>query len=39
MYVIWYRKIWQVATGDTRAYSGCCDPAAQHTNHVHMSMY
>jgi peptidoglycan DL-endopeptidase CwlO len=39
MYVIWYRKIWQVATGDTRAYSGCCDPAAQHTNHVHLSMY
>jgi hypothetical protein len=39
MYVIWYRQIWQVATGDTRAYSGCCDPASMHTNHVHLSVY
>jgi peptidoglycan DL-endopeptidase CwlO len=39
MYVIWYRQIWQVATGDTRAYSGRGSPAAEHTNHVHISVY
>jgi hypothetical protein len=38
MYVIWYGKIWQAATGDLRSYSGCCNPAATHKNHVHMSM-
>ncbi|MGV9373527.1 coiled-coil domain-containing protein [Micromonospora tulbaghiae] len=38
MYVIWYRQIWMPNTG-WRAYSGGGSPAADHTNHVHISMY
>lgn len=38
MYVIWYRQIWLNGTG-WRSYSGCCDPASAHTNHVHLSIY
>lgn len=38
MYVIWYRQIWMPNTG-WRAYSGGGSPAADHTNHVHVSMY
>ncbi|PWU44545.1 hypothetical protein DLJ46_25395 [Micromonospora globispora] len=38
MYVIWYRQIWLPNTG-WRAYSGGGSPAADHTNHVHISMY
>ncbi|MFU8853626.1 coiled-coil domain-containing protein [Micromonospora sp. SL1-18] len=38
MYVIWYRQIWMPNTG-WRSYSGGGSPAADHTNHVHVSMY
>jgi len=38
LYVIWYRKIWMPGIG-WRSYSGCCGAAAEHTNHVHLSMY
>ncbi|SCG54802.1 coiled-coil domain-containing protein [Micromonospora inositola] len=38
MYVIWYRQIWMPNTG-WRSYSGGGSPAADHTNHVHLSMY
>jgi hypothetical protein len=38
MYVIWYRQIWMPNTG-WRSYSGGGSPAADHTNHVHISMY
>jgi hypothetical protein len=38
LYVIWYRKIWQPSTG-WRTYSGSGSPAAEHTNHVHLSVY
>ncbi|WP_435091378.1 hypothetical protein [Micromonospora aurantiaca (nom. illeg.)] len=38
MYVIWYRQIWMPNTG-WRAYSGGGSPAADHTNHVHISIY
>ncbi|MFC3501500.1 coiled-coil domain-containing protein [Micromonospora krabiensis] len=38
LYVIWYRQIWHPGTG-WRAYSGGGSPAADHTNHVHLSMY
>jgi len=37
MYVIWYRKIWMPGTG-WKSYSGGGSPAADHTNHVHLSM-
>jgi hypothetical protein len=37
LYVIWFRQIWFPGTG-WRSYSGCCDPSAAHTNHVHLSM-
>lgn len=37
LYVIWYRQIWMPGTG-WRAYSGGGSPAADHTNHVHLSM-
>jgi peptidoglycan DL-endopeptidase CwlO len=37
MYVIWYGRIWMPSTG-WRTYSGCCDPAATHKNHVHLSI-
>ncbi|MFC4019668.1 coiled-coil domain-containing protein [Micromonospora sp. GCM10011542] len=38
LYVIWYRQIWHPGTG-WRSYSGSGSPAADHTNHVHLSMY
>jgi hypothetical protein len=37
MYVIWYRQIWMPGTG-WKAYSATGDPAAVHTNHVHLSV-
>ncbi|GGK96244.1 hypothetical protein GCM10012284_33050 [Mangrovihabitans endophyticus] len=37
MYVIWYRQIWMPSTG-WRKYSATGDPAAVHTNHVHLSV-
>jgi peptidoglycan DL-endopeptidase CwlO len=38
LYVIWFRQIWLPATG-WRAYNGGGDPASDHTNHVHLSVY
>jgi len=38
LYVIWYRQIWMASTG-WRAYSGSGSPSADHTNHVHLSVY
>lgn len=38
LYVIWFRQIWLPGTG-WRAYSGSGSPAADHTNHVHLSVY
>jgi hypothetical protein len=38
LYVIWFRQIWMPGSG-WRAYSGSGDPAAEHTNHVHLSVY
>jgi hypothetical protein len=38
LYVIWYRQVWFPGSG-WRAYSGYGDPATEHTNHVHVSMY
>jgi hypothetical protein len=37
LYVIWFRQIWMPGTG-WRSYSGSGSPAADHTNHVHLSM-
>ncbi|GIJ44476.1 hypothetical protein Val02_13620 [Virgisporangium aliadipatigenens] len=38
LYVIWYNRIWQSATGNWKAYNGGGDPASNHTNHVHLSV-
>ena len=38
LYVIWFRQIWLPGSG-WRAYSGSGSPAADHTNHVHLSEY
>lgn len=38
LYVIWYRQIWLPGSG-WRSYSGSGSPAAEHTNHVHLSIY
>jgi hypothetical protein len=38
LYVIWYKQIWFPGSG-WRSYSGCCDAASMHTNHVHLSVY
>jgi len=38
LYVIWYRMIWVPGVG-WHHYSGCCGAAAEHQNHVHLSMY
>lgn len=38
LYVIWYRQIWLPGSG-WRSYSGSGSPAADHTNHVHLSVY
>jgi hypothetical protein len=37
LYVIWYRQIWLPGTG-WKHYSATGDPAAVHTNHVHLSV-
>ena len=38
LYVIWFRQIWLPGSG-WRAYSGSGSPSADHTNHVHLSVY
>jgi peptidoglycan DL-endopeptidase CwlO len=38
LYVIWYKRIWLPSSG-WRSYSGGGDPASDHTNHVHLSVY
>jgi peptidoglycan DL-endopeptidase CwlO len=39
LYVIWYKRIWQTATGSWKTYSGQCgNPSCDHTNHVHLSV-
>ena len=38
LYVIWYRRIWLPGSG-WRTYNGGGDPASDHTNHVHLSVY
>jgi hypothetical protein len=37
LYIIWFRRIWMPSTG-WRSYSGSGSPAAEHTNHVHISV-
>jgi hypothetical protein len=37
LYVIWYKQIWQPATG-WRSYTGDGTPAGDHYNHVHLSV-
>ncbi|MFD0740716.1 coiled-coil domain-containing protein [Phytohabitans flavus] len=37
LYVIWYRQIWSPGSG-WKSYSGSGGAAAEHTNHVHLSM-
>jgi hypothetical protein len=38
LYVIWFRQIWMPGSG-WKAYSGSGSPSADHTNHVHLSVY
>jgi peptidoglycan DL-endopeptidase CwlO len=40
-YIIWYDRIWHVTNpGVWKAYSrGNGDPASDHTNHLHVSIY
>jgi hypothetical protein len=38
LYVIWFRQIWLPSSG-WRAYHGGGDPASNHENHVHLSVY
>jgi hypothetical protein len=39
LYVIWYKRIWQTATGSWKTYGGQCgNPSCDHTNHVHLSV-
>jgi hypothetical protein len=38
LYVIWYRQIWMPGSG-WRSYSGSGSAAAEHTNHLHLSVY
>jgi len=38
LYVIWFRQIWLPGSG-WRSYSGSGSPSAEHTNHVHLSVY
>jgi hypothetical protein len=38
LYVIWFRQIWLPGSG-WRSYSGRGSPSAEHTNHVHLSVY
>jgi len=39
MYVIWFRQIWMPGLGWRTYNSGGGDPASDHTNHVHLSVY
>jgi hypothetical protein len=38
LYIIWYRQIWMPGSG-WRSYSGSGSAAAEHTNHLHLSVY
>jgi hypothetical protein len=39
LYVIWFKRIWQTATGSWKTYGGQCgNPSCDHTNHVHLSV-
>jgi hypothetical protein len=38
LYVIWFRQIWLPSSG-WRSYSGSGSPSAEHSNHVHLSVY
>lgn len=39
LYVIWFKQIWQTATGNWKTYGGQCgSPSCDHTNHVHLSI-
>lgn len=39
LYVIWFKQIWQTATGNWKTYNGQCGaPSCDHTNHVHLSV-
>ncbi|GAA0930586.1 coiled-coil domain-containing protein [Virgisporangium aurantiacum] len=39
LYVIWFKRIWQTATGSWKTYGGQCgSPSCDHTNHVHLSV-
>jgi peptidoglycan DL-endopeptidase CwlO len=39
LYVIWFRRIWQTATGSWKSYGGQCgSPSCDHTNHLHLSV-
>jgi hypothetical protein len=37
LYIIWYRQIWMPGSG-WRSYSGSGSAAAEHTNHLHLSV-
>jgi peptidoglycan DL-endopeptidase CwlO len=39
LYVIWFQRIWQASTGWRTYNSGNGDPASEHQNHVHLSVY
>jgi hypothetical protein len=39
LYVIWFRQIWLPSSGWRVYRSGRGDPASDHTNHVHLSVY
>jgi len=39
LYVIWFRQIWTPAAGWHAYGAGGGDPASDHTNHVHLSVY
>lgn len=39
LYVIWFRQIWLPSSGWRVYRSGGGDPASDHTNHVHLSVY
>jgi peptidoglycan DL-endopeptidase CwlO len=39
LYVIWFKRIWQTATGSWKSYGGACgSPSCDHTNHLHLSV-
>jgi hypothetical protein len=39
MYVIWFQEIWLPSSGWRRYSSGNGDPASEHQNHVHLSVF